>query len=61
LGENPTSAWYFIIVVRYQFLGFSRMVALSKAQAKIALDHVLENLFELDTDAAMINAFTKME
>ena len=35
------------------------MVALTKAQAKIALDHVLENLFELDKDAAMIKAFTK--
>jgi hypothetical protein len=35
------------------------MVALTKAQAKVALDHVLQNLFELDKDAAMIKAFTK--
>jgi hypothetical protein len=35
------------------------MVALTKAQAKVALDHVLENLFELDKDAAMIKTFTK--
>jgi hypothetical protein len=35
------------------------MVALTKAQAKVASDHVLENLFELDKDAAMIKAFTK--
>jgi hypothetical protein len=34
------------------------MVALTKAQAKVALDHVLQNLFELDKDAAMIKAFT---
>jgi hypothetical protein len=36
------------------------MVAVTKAQAKVALDHVLENLFELDKDAAMIKAFTDM-
>jgi hypothetical protein len=35
------------------------MVALTKAQSKVALDHVLENLFELEKDAAMIKAFTK--
>lgn len=35
------------------------MVALTKAQAKVALDHIMDHLFELDKDSAMVKAFVK--
>lgn len=37
----------------------NKMVALTKAQARAALQHVLDTLFEVSADCAMVESFTK--
>jgi hypothetical protein len=35
------------------------MVALTKAKARTALQHVLDNLFEVNTDCVMVESFAR--
>ena len=35
------------------------MVALTKAQGKAALEHVMKNVLQLDDDSAVLKSFTK--